>query len=82
MQTVAERLDRKRAERDELLNWLAALAGENAGPEAGMVVRAELARVLRQIEVLENQAIAAAPKPGNARHADFPSVTLPIARQA
>ena len=56
MQCVAERMDRKRAERDELLNWLETLAGENAGPEAGMVVRAELARVVRQIEILEDEA--------------------------
>lgn len=46
-------LEAKCAERDELLGWLEALESEDAAPDAVALVRAQLERVLRDIERLE-----------------------------
>ena len=49
-------LERKCAERDELLNWLQTLERGNAAPEAKIIVQAQLDRVLRDVRRLEEQA--------------------------
>jgi hypothetical protein len=50
---VSEGLVRKYAERDALLDWLDCLEREGAGPEARMIVRAQLDRVLHDIAELQ-----------------------------
>ena len=50
---MATNLESKCAERDELLNWLAALEDEGASPEAVAVVQGQLERVLHAIARLK-----------------------------
>ena len=55
---MSANLEAKCAERDELLNWLEALEGEGAAPEAVAIVRAQLERVLDDIAELKGLKVA------------------------
>ena len=52
---MSAQLNRRCAERDELLAWLQTLERDGACPEAKMVVQAQLDRVLRDISLLEEE---------------------------